>query len=170
MFGLFLCSVLLYCLSFCSSKANHMPRLSIRSKIVHATDNVEVTGVSLNGMILVERLGDPEFSESGIFRSRSKEPIRRFLAKVAALPADGFTNENGFNNPLETLCPYKVGDLVFVDVSTLYCFMQLTNVCSYQNFNAVTSEFRGPGPKGKLYSYHRPWYIRAAVRNPENNE
>lgn len=91
--------------------------MTARKSCILAKANVEVTGEALNGMILVERLADPEYTESGLFRSRNKESTSKFLARVVAIPPEGFTNENGFHNSVETMCPYQVGDLVFVNVS-----------------------------------------------------
>jgi hypothetical protein len=53
--------------------------------------------------------------DSGLFLPKTEGKDRKHLAKVVSVPKTyGLESENGYLAPIESIAPYKVGDLVIV--------------------------------------------------------
>ena len=77
--------------------------------------------LKLNGiydMILVERLTSPTKTSFGLILPEVEGKDRKHLGKVLSIPTSyGLESEQGRTAPISEICPYKVGDLVFLQVS-----------------------------------------------------
>lgn len=66
-------------------------------------------------MILVERYSQPEKTDFGLFLPKVEGKDQKHLGKVLSVPTSyGLESENGRLQPVDEICPYKVGDVVFI--------------------------------------------------------
>jgi co-chaperonin GroES (HSP10) len=80
---------------------------------------------ALNDMVLVERISAPSQSRSGLFMHHTDAKDRKQLAKVLSVPINEMTSQSGRKRPVSEMISFKVGDSVYVDVSSMICFVFL---------------------------------------------
>ncbi len=107
---------------------------------------------SLNDMILVERLEQPEKSVSGIYFSKSSEGgDAKLLGRVLSIPVSGVVSAaTGHVVPINQLAPYQQGDIVAI------------------------KDHWGIGPKSfelgdRCFSFHKAEHIIGKIQQPREN-
>lgn len=69
-------------------------------------------------MILVERYTSPTKTSFGLILPEVEGKDRKHVAKVISIPTSyGLESEQGRLAPISEICPYNIGDLVFLQVS-----------------------------------------------------
>lgn len=70
---------------------------------------------SIYDMVLVERLTAPEKTQSGLFMPVVEGKDKRQMGKVLSIPISyGLESEQGRLQEVKEICPFEVGDLVFL--------------------------------------------------------
>lgn len=91
-------------------------RAVVRPGLARAVPEEIANMQSVNDMVLVERVSSMEKSFRGILLPAAEGRDRKHLGVVLSIPKGIVVSDKGSSQPVEALCPYKVGDTVFIKV------------------------------------------------------
>jgi co-chaperonin GroES (HSP10) len=92
-------------------------------------------------MILVERYSAPEKTSFGLYLPKVEGKDQKHLGKVLSMPIDyGLESEIGRVQPIEEILPFKVGDIVYLRVSSAFGSIEYDNL-----IHSIVSNFRTHG-------------------------